>query len=79
VKVLYFAQARDAAGTRREAIRLSNPGTVEALLSEATKQHPRLATMKHSIRIAVNSELVEIGTRLQDGDEVALLPPVTGG
>ncbi len=58
---------------------MSNPATIEALLSEASKQHPRLERMKRSIRIAVNSEIVEVGTKLHDGDEVALLPPVTGG
>ncbi len=79
MNVLYFAQARDAAGTGREAITLSNPATIEGLLSEASKQHPRLARMARSIRVAVNSELVEARTKLHDGDEVALLPPVTGG
>ncbi len=79
MSVLYFAQAREAAGTGREAIILPRPGTIEELLSRALKKHPGLVKMKGSIKVAVNFELVEGGRELRDGDEVALLPPVAGG
>jgi molybdopterin converting factor subunit 1 len=79
VSVLYFAQAREAAGTGQEAIALPLPGTIEELLSRALKEHPGLVKMKGSIRVAVNFELVDGGTELRDGDEVAFLPPVAGG
>ncbi len=79
VSVLYFAQAREAAGTGEEAMTLSDHSTIEALLSLASKNHPKLAAMKRSIKVAVNSQLAEPRTMLHDGDEVALLPPVAGG
>ncbi len=79
MSVLYFAQAREAAGTGEEAINLPRPATIEAVLSQALKEHPALLKMKSSIRVAVNFELVDGGTELRDGDEVALLPPVAGG
>ncbi len=58
---------------------LSDHSTIEALLSLASKNHPKLAAMKRSIKVAVNSQLAEPRTMLHDGDEVALLPPVAGG
>jgi len=79
VSVLYFAQAREAAGTGEEAMTLSDHSTIEALLSTVSKNHPKLAAMKRSIKVAVNSQLAEPRTVLHDGDEVALLPPVAGG
>jgi molybdopterin converting factor subunit 1 len=79
VSVLYFAQAREATGTGQEAMTLSDHSTIEALLLTVSKTHPKLAAMKRSIRVAVNSQLAEPRTVLHEGDEVALLPPVAGG
>ncbi len=79
VSVLYFAQAREAAGTGGEEMTFSDHSTIDSLLSTVSKNHPKLAAMKRSIRIAVNSQLAEPRTLLHDGDEVALLPPVAGG
>ena len=58
---------------------LSDASTIDELLSRVSRTHPKLAAMKRSIKVAVNSELAGPGTELHDGDEVALLPPVAGG
>jgi len=77
--VLYFGQARDAAGTGAEFLSLPSLASVGALVSESTKTHQRLKGISGSIRIAVNEEIAEEDHRLEEGDVVALLPPVAGG
>ena len=79
VKILYFAQAREAAGTRSEYFRLDDSARVSAVLSKAFTSHPKLKEIEKSIRIALNEEVTEENARLHDGDRVALLPPVVGG
>jgi molybdopterin converting factor subunit 1 len=79
VRVLYFGQARDAAGTTSEEISLSSPASVRDLVERTEGRHSALARMKKSTRIAVNAELAKDDQGLENGDEVAFLPPVAGG
>lgn len=79
VKVLYFGQAREAAGTGGESISLPNPSSVRTLLRESAKAHRGLEAMSTSMRIAVNEEVAREDDALADGDTVAFLPPVAGG
>jgi molybdopterin converting factor subunit 1 len=79
VRVLYFGPARDAAGTGEEYLSLPSSSSVGELMNESTKAHHRLRDISESIRIAVNEEIAADGHRLEDGDVVALLPPVAGG
>ena len=80
VTLLYFGQARDAAGRGEEAFSLPVGATVEALLRESFAAHPAVRrVMVRSVRVAVNEELAEPGRVLGDGDVVAILPPVAGG
>jgi molybdopterin converting factor subunit 1 len=72
-----FASAREAAGTGREEV----PGkTVEQLLANAVERHgDQFAAVLATCRVWVNGEEVEPATALSEGDEVAVLPPVSGG
>ncbi len=79
VRVLYFGQARDAAGTSDEELSLSAPASIEDLLEKMEARHAALAKLKKSTRIAVNTEMAKQYQNLDDGDEVAFLPPVAGG
>lgn len=79
VKVVYFGEARDAAGTSEEELSLPGGTSVAALLGAAAKAHGRLSMIRGTMRIAVNEELAAAADRLEDGDVVALLPPVAGG
>ncbi len=76
--VLYFAAAREAAGTARETV-AERPRDVEALRELLLARHPALARVLPRCRIAVNQELAGEGTPLPEGAEVALIPPVSGG
>jgi len=79
VKMIYFAQARDAAGTKGEEFSLDGQSSVGSALSKAFELHPKLKTLEKAIKVAVNEEISEEDAPLQEGDRVALLPPVVGG
>ena len=79
VKVLYFAQAREAAGTGGEDLSLPSRSSVRTLVSKSVEAHPRLRAVSGTVRVAVNEEVAAEDDRLSDGDVVAFLPPVAGG
>jgi molybdopterin converting factor subunit 1 len=75
--VLAFGIAKDILGGRQCEIEL--PGnTVAALRAALLGQYPRLAGLR-SLMIAVNSEYAGDGVLLEERDEIALIPPVSGG
>lgn len=78
VHVLYFAAARDAAGTAEETLR-EVPPTVADLRHALARAHPPLARVLARCRIAVDEEFADDATPLRDGCEVAVVPPVSGG
>lgn len=53
--------------------------SVSALLLELQSRHAALQGRLESVRVAVNEEFSELGTRLHGGEVVALIPPVSGG
>ena len=79
VKVLYFGQAREAAGTGEEEFSLPSGSSVETLVVRSVEAHRRLEKMPRGMRFAVNEEVAEEDRSLADGDVVAFLPPVAGG
>jgi MoaE-MoaD fusion protein len=79
ITIVYFAQAREAAGKSRERLDLSGTPRVAEALSKALALHPGLKTFEKFLKIAVNEEITSKNVLLQDGDRVALLPPVAGG
>jgi len=79
VKVLYFGQAREAAGTGAEEFSLPSTSSVGALVSRSMKAHRLLEGMSATMRIAVNEEIAGEEDLLADRDVVAFLPPVAGG
>jgi molybdopterin converting factor subunit 1 len=79
ITMVYFAQAREAAGRSSERLDFSeNPKVAEAF-SRAIALHPQLKNIEKVIKIAVNEEIISENVSLRDGDRVALLPPVAGG
>jgi molybdopterin synthase catalytic subunit len=79
VRVLLFATYREVAGKKELEVELPPGATLQDLLSQVGQTHPRLKPFEDSMLVAVNQEFVDPGTRLKAGDEVALLPPVSGG
>jgi molybdopterin synthase catalytic subunit len=78
VVILYFAGARDAAGTAREVL-ADAPPTVGALRRALEAAHPSLARVLARSRLAVDQEFAPDEAPLRDGAEVAVVPPVAGG
>jgi molybdopterin converting factor subunit 1 len=79
VVVKFFASAAEAAGTRQRVARLEAPTTVKTLLDGLCAEFPKLARLRPALRVAVNREYAAEEAGLSDGDEVALIPPVSGG
>lgn len=78
VTVLYFAAARDAAGTARERLDPS-PATVAALRARVAALHPGLAPLLPRCRVAVDQAFAPDEAPIPEGAEVAIIPPVSGG
>jgi molybdopterin converting factor subunit 1 len=76
VCVLYFGVLKDVMGHGRAEMELSEGSTVADLLA---RHRGAASPMWDSIAVAVNQEYARAGDVLKDGDEVALLPPVSGG
>lgn len=77
VRVLLFASAREAAGTRQAEL---GGATVGEVLEEARSRFGEpFSSVLAGCRIWVNGEPTELSAPVSDGDEVAVLPPVSGG
>lgn len=79
VKVLFFGLARDVTGFGEEQIELGNDLELGELRRKYETRFPGLAKMRGALLTAVNEEVRDRAWRLADGDEVAFLPPVSGG
>ncbi len=79
VRVLFFGGLREALGTKESAEELPEGATVGFLREVLAARAPVMQALEGRLRIAVNQEFAEDGAPLRDGDEVALLPPVSGG
>ena len=79
VHVRLFAMQRELAGTRALDLELPAGATVEDAWAALVVRHPVLAPGRTAVRFAVNGGYTPAETRLADGDEVAMIPPVSGG
>jgi molybdopterin converting factor subunit 1 len=79
VQVLYFAVLRERAGRADETIELPPAATVAAARAILSAAHPEIATLLPKVQSAVNRTMVGETHTLEDGDELALIPPVAGG
>jgi molybdopterin converting factor small subunit len=79
VRVRLFAALREAAGCEGWEAVLDAGSDVHAVTQDALVRFPALEPFAPVIRAAVNDAWARPDTRVQDGDEVALLSPVSGG
>ena len=78
MRVLFFAHLRDVTG-QTEAELNAGPLDADGLWRALTEVHPALARFRGTVRLARNGEYVGPDTRFGPADEVALIPPVSGG
>jgi MoaE-MoaD fusion protein len=79
VRVLFFGMLKDLAATTGDTMELPDGATVGDMLARFESQIPRLKDLLASLAVAVNRQYVGRDTVLKSEDEVALLPPVSGG
>lgn len=79
MRILYFAQARTATGTAAEELATDAPLATDVLWTELIGRHPSLAPLRPVTRLARNGEFAPADAIFQPGDEVAIIPPVSGG
>ncbi len=79
VRVLFFGVLRDLAGKSSDSLQLPEGGSVRDVITRYEREIPALKTHLSSIALAVNEQYASPDTELKADDEVALLPPVSGG
>jgi molybdopterin converting factor subunit 1 len=79
VRARLFAVQRELAGTRELALELADAATIEDAWRALVERVPALAPGRAFLRFARNGEYADASTPLADGDEVAFIPPVSGG
>ena len=79
MRILLFAQLRDAAAREKFEWPGAGPWTADQLWQRLLAECPVLAAHRPAVRLARNGEYAAPDTMFCDGDEVALIPPVSGG
>lgn len=79
IDVLYFGVLKDFFGGESDSVELAEGGRVGDLIELLKGRTAADAKVWGTIAVAVNREYAGVATALNDGDEVALLPPVSGG
>ncbi|HEX5015246.1 MAG TPA: molybdenum cofactor biosynthesis protein MoaE [Candidatus Limnocylindrales bacterium] len=79
VRARLFAIQRELVGAREVPLELAQGATIEEAWSALVALHPGLAPGRSAVRFARNAEYADPDTVLEDGDELAIIPPVSGG
>jgi MoaE-MoaD fusion protein len=79
VRVLFFGMLKDLVGKSSDSLELPEGASVRDVLEHYLSRVPKLKTSLTSIAVAVNQQYASAETKLKNDDEVALLPPVSGG
>lgn len=80
VRVLAFARMRELLGGASHELRIEDGATLADVWDALADRYTAMAPFADSTRIALNGRLVsDTGERVEDGDEISLLPPAGGG
>jgi MoaE-MoaD fusion protein len=79
IQMLFFGMMRDIAGTHSETIEMPEGTSIRDVLEHYTAKLPDLKAMLPSLAVALNQRYADADAKLKSEDEVALLPPVSGG
>lgn len=79
VRVLLFGQLKDIIGAQEDSLDLESGARISEVVGHYARKFSRFESIAPSIACSVNQEYASGSTVLRDGDEVGLLPPVSGG
>ncbi len=79
VKVLFFGRLKEIVGDPGDSVDIHEGAPIEELFARYAARHPELARYRSSLVATRNQEFTAWSTPLHAGDEVAFLPPVSGG
>jgi len=79
IRVLFFGVIRDVVGLREDSLDIAEGGNLGSVFEHYAGRFPRLRDMAASTVLALNQQFSSPSAPLAEGDEVALLPPVSGG
>lgn len=79
VRVLLFGQLKDLVGRSSDELELAAGARLETVFAHYASQHPKFAAMAGSVAMARNQRFADPSEAVEDGDEVAMMPPVSGG
>jgi MoaE-MoaD fusion protein len=79
VKVLFFGMLKDIVGRAEDHIEVADDARLETVFTRYARQFPQLADLESSIVLACNQEFSDRSAAIREGDEIAFLPPVSGG
>ncbi len=81
ITLKFFASLRSIAGKEEDCLTIDNPITIDQLSDTISETAPKMGEMirEKKVMISVNQEMASVDTIIHDGDEVAFLPPFSGG
>jgi molybdopterin converting factor subunit 1 len=79
VTIRLFARLRELAGASELTREVADGSTALDVWNALAREFPRLADYTTAVSVAVNEEYARLGASVRDGDDIAFLPPVSGG
>jgi len=79
VTILLFARLHDLAGIEKLVREIPQNATVKTVWQQLVTEHPAMAEYETTVSVAVNAHYSRMHAEVRNGDEVAFLPPVSGG
>lgn len=80
INVVFYGGLKEDTGTKTATVELaSNPATMADLVNAVKAEFPAVVPRLESVAYVIDNEIVDLDHPLRDGDEAALLPPVSGG
>jgi molybdopterin converting factor subunit 1 len=79
LKVLFFGRIRELCGLSEESIQTAEGATLEEVFTSYALRFPKLSGFHSSLVASRNQEFAAWDTKVTEGDEIAFLPPVSGG